>query len=91
MPYFTPDLSSPDMPGRQGSAMPTPIVFERVPPERTPWEYSVVTLDPREEEPLTEARLAELGKEGWLLVSILPHPSVHAVSRLSYYFVRPAA
>jgi hypothetical protein len=66
---------------------PLPIVFEQA--ARIRWEYHVVTLDPREEEPLDAARAGELGAEGWLLASVLdltgqPH------GRLHYHFVRAA-
>jgi hypothetical protein len=67
---------------------PTPIIFEEAP--RARWEYRVVTIDPREEEPLGEERLSALGAEGWLLAGILPHPAERVVTRISYYFVRAA-
>ena len=68
---------------------PVPIVFE--PAARTAWEYRVVVIDTREEEPLTEAQAAELGAEGWLLAAVLDHtPSGRPGGRLHYYFVRAA-
>jgi hypothetical protein len=77
--------------GQDAPANPRPMlplmVFE--PASSPKWEYRVVTVDPREEEPPTEARLAELGADGWLLAAVVdlagqPH------GRLYYYFVRSA-
>ncbi len=92
MPYFTPNnttytLSSPDA-LRQPSMLSMPIVYEPAEPQR--WAYRVVTIDPREEEPLSEERLAELGNEGWLLVGIFQHPIGQHTTRVIYYFVRAA-
>ena len=70
--------------------MPLPIVFDSSEAVRTRWEYQVVVVDPREEEPLGEARLHELGAEGWLLASVLEAPTGRSVPRLYYYFVRAA-
>jgi hypothetical protein len=70
--------------------MPLPVVFDADEAARTRWEYRVVVVDPREEEPLGEARLSELGTDGWLLASVLDVPTARAVPRLYYYFVRAA-
>lgn len=67
---------------------PTPIVFEPAAPTR--WEYHVVAIDPREDEPLNEEALAALGKDGWLLANILTLPNGQTISRIYYYFVRQA-
>ena len=90
MPYFTPNthtLSSPDA-QRQPSMLSMPIVYEAAEPQR--WAYRVVTIDPREEEPLSEERLAELGNEGWLLAGIFHHTIGQHTTRVLYYFVRAA-
>jgi hypothetical protein len=77
--------------GQDARSNPRPVlplmVFE--PASRPKWEYRVVTVDPREEEPLGEARMAELGAEGWLLASFADLAG-HPRGRLFYYFVRPA-
>jgi hypothetical protein len=77
--------------GQDAPANPRPIlplmVFE--PASRPKWEYRVITVDPREEEPLTEARLAEVGTEGWLLAAVVDLTS-QPHGRLHYYFVRAA-
>jgi hypothetical protein len=70
-----------------GQSLPMPVVFERAEPQR--WEYHVVTIDPREDEPLDETVLGKLGAEGWLLASVLP-PSGGASAKIVYYFVRSA-
>ncbi len=63
-----------------------PIVFEAS--AQPKWEYHTVTLDPREEPPLDETRLNQLGQEGWLLAGILGTPGGDRVTCLTYYFVR---
>lgn len=75
-------------PLHSGPQMQTPIVFERTDPPR--WAYHVVTIDPREEPPLDEARLAELGDDGWLLAAVVQFPTGAAPTRLLYHFVRSA-
>ena len=87
MPYFQPAPLGAD-PFGQGSSLPMPIIYERVESALQKWDYKVVTIDPREELPLDDQRLAALGAEGWLLAGILQHPSERTVSRVSYYFVR---
>jgi hypothetical protein len=82
--HFQPYLR--DDPPRPASAMPTPIVFERAEPVL--WEYRVITLDPREEEPLGEERLNALGEEGWLLATTVSLPGSSGTVRIYYYFVR---
>lgn len=89
MPYFHPITISAE-PFGQSHTLPMPIIYERVESSRQKWDYKVVTIDPREELPLGEEQLAELGAEGWLLAGILQHPSERVISRISYYFVRPA-
>ena len=73
---------------KQPMMLPLPIVFEAG--ERPKWEYHTVTLDPREEPPLDEAGLKELGQEGWLLAGIVGIPAGERVTRITYYFVRYA-
>ena len=65
---------------------PTPIVFEAAAQPR--WEYHAISIDPREESPLDEARLTELGQDGWLLAGIIATPGGDRVTRITYYFVR---
>ncbi|HEV7129329.1 MAG TPA: hypothetical protein VGN32_17985 [Ktedonobacterales bacterium] len=67
-----------------------PMVFEEREPRHAAWEYHVVVIDPREDEPLAEAPLAALGADGWLLASVLRAPAGDASGRLYYYFVRSA-
>ena len=72
-----------------GQSLPMPVVFERAEPQR--WEYHVVTIDPREDEPLDEAVLSKLGGEGWLLAGVLPSHTLGAAGgKIVYYFVRSA-
>jgi hypothetical protein len=67
--------------------VPTPTVFERSDPPRATWEYHTVIVDLREAEPLDEAALNALGREGWLLASVIENPRR---SQLHYHFVRVA-
>ncbi len=70
--------------------MPVPMIFERAETPRARWEYRVVVVDPREQDPVDEAQLAELGAEGWLLAAVLEGASGRPGTRLYYYFVRAA-
>ncbi len=67
--------------------LPMPMVYERAEPPR--WAYRVVTVDLREEPPLQEDQLNELGGEGWILASTISQPAGSS-ARLTYYFVRSA-
>ncbi len=69
-------------------ALHVPMVYENIAASPSRWEYRVLSVDTREEELPDEARLGELGAEGWLLVGVLePHQSEFR-SRVYYYFVR---
>jgi hypothetical protein len=86
MPYYPPTVLDAGLPFPQATP-PMPIVYERADPPK--WEYRLVTIDPREDEPLDEPALAALGAEGWLLVGILQHPAGER-AHLLYHFVRAA-
>jgi hypothetical protein len=91
MPYLTPGglhHYSQDLDGRQSITLPLPMVYEAA--EQPKWEYRTVTIDPREEAPLDDARLNELGAEGWLLAGIAQFPGGERVTRIIYCFVRYA-
>jgi hypothetical protein len=72
----------------QHPTLPVPMIFEEAPRPR--WEYHVVAIDPREDEPLDETFLASLGAEGWLLAAVLDGASGRPHARICYYFVRAA-
>ena len=86
MPYFAPPYFL-NAEGGQHVSLPMPVVFDEVGPQR--YEYHVVSIDPREDEPLDESALQALGKDGWLLAGILPPTEGGSSKRLVYYFVRP--
>jgi hypothetical protein len=90
MTYLTPGILrqfSQDPAGKPSMMPPpTPIVFEAA--AQPKWEYHVISIDPREEPPLDEARLTELGQDGWLLAGIIGTPGGDRVTRITYYFVR---
>lgn len=71
---------------RTPSYLPAPMVFEPAEPQR--WEYHVVRIDLREDEPLAEDTLTTLGADGWLLAGLLESRGDRAY--LYYYFVRAA-
>jgi hypothetical protein len=92
MTYLTPGILhqfSQDPPSKL-SMMPQslPIVFEAA--AQPKWEYHTISLDPREEPPLDEAHLTQLGQDGWLLAGIIGTPGGERVTRITYYFVRSA-
>ena len=92
MPFLTPGALrqfNQDPPSKfagQPVTLPLPMVFESAPQPK--WEYHTVTLDPREQLPLDETQLNELGGEGWLLAGIAEFPGGERVTRITYYFVR---
>lgn len=61
-----------------------PMIYERVPASLPDWEYHILSIDMREAAPPDEETLNELGKQGWLLVSVLEQRG----SLIHYYFVR---
>jgi len=64
------------------------MVYENVAVSPPQWEYHVVSVDTREKQPYSEADLNELGKQGWLLVSVLEERVAESGTRVHYYFVR---
>lgn len=70
-------------------SFPIPMVYESVPaPVQSNWEYHTLTVDAREEELPNTEQLNELGKQGWLLVSVLDQGATGRASFVHYYFVR---
>jgi hypothetical protein len=65
-----------------------PTVYEHVAPEPLHWEYHVLTIDSREDSLPDTEQLNALGKEGWILVSILDENASGKGHRVHYYFVR---
>ena len=91
VPYFAGRARYQDPPAHQTPqrpSLPLPMIFE--PAARQRWEYRVVVVDPREEEPLGEERAAELGADGWLLAAVVQIPGERWAGKLHYYFVRTA-
>ncbi|WP_376796353.1 hypothetical protein [Thermogemmatispora sp.] len=70
------------------STLHIPIVYEEHQPEPPRWEYRLISLDPREEPLLSEASLARLGQEGWLLQAVVDERASGSGTQLHYYFVR---
>jgi hypothetical protein len=86
--WWAPRVATPPESPR-GSYSPS-MLFVPTPEERARWEYKVVVVDPREDEPLEETRLAELGAEGWLLAGVVQSETGFTAGKLYYYFVRAA-
>jgi hypothetical protein len=63
-------------------------VYEEIPQEVTRWEYHTLTIDTNERALPDEERLNALGREGWLLIAILPERPTGSVSLVHYYFIR---
>lgn len=60
-----------------------PVVYEK---EEYHWQYKCIRQNIDNEEPLDEARLNELGKEGWELVTVYKQNN----NIVLYYFKRLA-
>jgi len=67
------------------------MIYERTNQPTVRWEYRVETIDLREQAPLSQAQLNELGRHGWLLAGILQLPTSYEAGPVQYYFVRDAA
>ncbi len=63
-----------------------PVVFG--PARRAQFTYRVITTGRGQAARLEESRLNALGKDGWLLVSVLPRSDGEGGSTLEYLFVR---
>jgi hypothetical protein len=50
------------------------------------WEYKIVVRNPEEENPLDEAELKALGKDGWEMAGVAQY-----AASLYFYFKRVAA
>ncbi len=69
-------------------APPMPMVYEDVPLRPARWEYQVLTIDVREQDLPDADVLNRLGKEGWLLISVVEQHRQASTSLVHYYFVR---
>jgi hypothetical protein len=84
---YLPHTSMADKPDVRPSVF-IPTVYEQVTAEPVQWEYHVLTIDPRETALPDADQLNTLGKEGWILVSILDESASGKGHRVHYYFVR---
>lgn len=66
-------------------------VYEDIPVEPAHWEYRVVTVDTNSRALPDEARLNEMGNEGWFLVGIVNQGRTVEEAPIHYYFVRQRA
>ena len=72
-------------------ALHIPMVYENIDTDPQHWEYRVLSVDTREEALPDDARLSELGAQGWLLVGVLEPRQSEGHARVYYYFVRQKA
>lgn len=70
------------------SSLPIPMIYEQVPVQQLKWEYHLLSIDPKEVEFASIEQLNALGREGWVLVSILDERAIGNGSTVHYYFVR---
>lgn len=89
---FVPQLGFVRMAGTPDvrSSVHIPTVYETVASEPLRWEYHVFTIDAREQALPDSSQLNALGKDGWILVSILDEGVNGSGSKVHYYFVRKA-
>ena len=66
-----------------------PMIYERVPATPLLWEYRVLSVNTREESLPDEARLNELGGQGWLLINVLEQHLSGSSVYVHYHLVRP--
>lgn len=69
---------------------PMPMIIETVEQAIPTYEYHVVEIDPREAGAIDPEYLNTLGKEGWLLASVIESPAGPNRTFIHYYFVRGA-
>ncbi|HLZ62110.1 MAG TPA: hypothetical protein VKR06_34625 [Ktedonosporobacter sp.] len=63
-------------------------IYEEVRQEVAHWEYQTLTIDTNERALPDDERLNALGREGWLLIAVLPERPTGDVSLVHYYFIR---
>jgi hypothetical protein len=73
-------------PQRAQHPLTVPVVFG--PARRAQFTYRVITTGRGPAARLDEDRLNALGRDGWLLVSVLPRSDGEGGSNLDYLFVR---
>jgi hypothetical protein len=66
-----------------------PIVYEDHPVEPARWEYHCLIIDPQRESIPREEELGKLGKEGWILTSVLDQSRSSSQPFIYFYFIRP--
>jgi hypothetical protein len=73
-------------PQRAQHPLTVPVVFG--PERRAQFNYRIITTGRGQAARLDEDRLNALGRDGWLLVSVLPRSDGEGGSNLDYLFVR---
>lgn len=88
---FARSLSSQRMERPEGQpSVHIPMVYEKIAPEPVRWEYHVLTIDTREQFLPDAERLNALGREGWILASMLDERATGRSMLVHYYFARQA-
>lgn len=70
------------------SSLPIPTIYELIPDRQAQWEYHLLTINTAEAELPGVEQLNALGREGWILVSVLDGGSSARGKFVHYYFVR---
>ncbi|GCE20697.1 hypothetical protein [Dictyobacter kobayashii] len=87
--FFSPHSHSPKLEGPEvRSYLPIPTVYDRPPVKQTQWEYHTLTINTKEDALADAEQLNKLGKDGWIMVSVLDERASGSGSRVHYYFVR---
>ena len=68
------------------ASFPIPMIYEHAP--EPDWEYHVLTVDTAKESLPAVEQLNALGKEGWILVSVLDERNSSKGQYAYYYFSR---
>lgn len=88
--FFTPSVGhAPRLAGPEvRSSLPIPTIYEQPPLKQVQWQYHLVTINTKEDALPDAEKLNELGREGWILVSVVDERATGSGSCVYYYFVR---
>lgn len=82
--HYTPKFAGPD----ERSSLPIPTIYESIPERQAKWEYHLLTINPSEDELPGAEQLNALGRDGWIMVSVLDERIAERGKLVNYYFVR---
>jgi hypothetical protein len=82
--HYTAKFAGPD----ERSSLPIPTVYESIPDRQAKWEYHLLSINPAEAALPAAEQLNALGRDGWILVSVLDERVAAHGKLVHYYFVR---